>query len=144
MGKKRVNKMQGSGVDSGKRERALSKIAKRKIDAAILHIESTFNNTKLTLADTSGSVIMWSSAGALGFTGNRKATPFAAAKVGEVIGEKAVTVGVKEAKVFIKGVGSGRESALRSFAGKGIQITGIHDVTPVPHNGPRPPKPRRV
>lgn len=136
--------MQGSGVDSGKRERALSKIAKRKIDKAVLHIESTFNNTKLTLADEAGATVMWSSAGALGFTGNRKATPFAAAKVGEVIGEKAATVGVKEVDVFIKGVGSGRESALRSFAGKGIAVLSIHDVTPVPHNGPRPPKPRRV
>ncbi len=136
--------MQGSGVDSGKRDRALSKIAKRKIDKAILHIESTFNNTKLTLTDEGGATIMWGSAGALGFTGNRKATPFAAAKVGEVIGEKASTVGVKEATVYIKGVGSGRESALRSFAGKGITVTSIHDVTPVPHNGPRPPKPRRV
>lgn len=136
--------MQGSGVDSGKRERALSKIAKRKIDKAILHIESTFNNTKLTLTDEKGATIMWGSAGALGFTGNRKATPFAAAKVGEVIGEKAVTVGVKEVDVFIKGVGSGRESALRAFAGKGVQVLSIHDVTPVPHNGPRPKKPRRV
>lgn len=136
--------MQGSGVDSGKRERALSKIAKRKIDKATLYIESTFNNTKLTLTDENGATIMWSSAGALGFTGNRKATPFAAAKVGEVIGEKAVTVGVKESDVFIKGVGSGRESALRSFAGKGINVLSIHDITPVPHNGPRPPKPRRV
>ena len=144
MGKKRVNKMQGSGVDSGKRERALSKIAKRKIDRAILHIESTFNNTKLTLTDEKGAVVMWSSAGGLGFTGNRKATPFAAAKVGEVIGEKATTVGVKEVDVYIKGVGAGRESALRAFAGKGIAVLSIHDVTPVPHNGPRPPKPRRV
>ncbi len=136
--------MQGSGVDSGKRDRALSKIAKRKIDHAFLHIESTFNNTKLTLTDVGGQTVMWSSSGALGFTGNRKATPFAAAKVGEVIGEKATVVGVKEADVFIKGVGSGRESALRAFAGKGIQILSIHDVTPVPHNGPRPKKPRRV
>lgn len=144
MGKKRVNRMQGSGVDSGKRDRALSKIAKRKIDRAILHIESTFNNTKLTLTDESGATVMWSSAGALGFTGNRKATPFAAAKVGEVIGEKATTVGVKEVDVYIKGVGSGRESALRAFAGKGIAVLSIHDVTPVPHNGPRPRKPRRV
>jgi small subunit ribosomal protein S11 len=144
MGKKRVNRMQGSGVDSGKRDRALSKIAKRKIDRAVLYIESTFNNTKLTLTDVTGATVMWSSAGSLGFTGNRKATPFAAAKVGEVIGEKASVVGVKEADVYIKGVGAGRESALRAFSGKGIQVLSIHDVTPVPHNGPRPPKPRRV
>ncbi len=144
MGKRRILKKHGSGVDSGKRDRALSKISKRKIDHAVLHIESTYNNTKVTLSDTGGGAIMWSSSGSLGFTGNRKSTPFAAAKVGEIIGEKASTIGVKEADVYIKGVGSGRESALRAFAGKGIQILSIHDVTPVPHNGPRPRKARRV
>ena len=144
MGKRRILKKQGSGVDSGKRDRALSKLSKRQIDRAVLYIESTYNNTKVTLSDTAGGAIMWSSSGSLGFTGNRKSTPFAAAKVGEVIGEKAVTIGVKEADVYIKGVGSGRESALRAFAGKGVQILSIHDITPVPHNGPRPPKPRRV
>ena len=144
MGKRRILKKQGSGVDSGKRDRALSKLSKRQIDRAVLYIESTYNNTKVTLSDTGGGAIMWSSSGSLGFTGNRKSTPFAAAKVGEVIGEKAVTIGVKEADVYIKGVGSGRESALRAFAGKGVQILSIHDITPVPHNGPRPPKARRV
>ena len=144
MGKRRILKKQGSGVDSGKRERALSKIAKRKIDRARLYIDSTYNNTILTLTDQDGGTVMWSSSGSLGFAGNRKSTPFAAAKVGEVIGEKASTIGVKEADVFIKGVGAGRESALRAFASKGIQVLSIHDVTPVPHNGPRAPKPRRV
>jgi small subunit ribosomal protein S11 len=144
MGKRRILKKQGSGVDSGKRDRALSKISKRKIDRALLYIDSSYNNTRVTLADQSGGTIMWSSSGSLGFTGNRKSTPFAAAKVGEVIGEKASTIGVREADVYIKGVGSGRESALRAFAGKGIQILSIHDMTPVPHNGPRPPKPRRI
>jgi len=136
--------MSGGGADQGKRARALSKVSKRKIDQAVLHIESTFNNTRVTLAAEDGATIMWSSAGALGFAGTRKGTPFAAAKVGEVIGEKALAIGVKEASVFVKGVGPGRESALRAFAGKGIQVSAIHDVTPVPHNGPRPPKPRRV
>jgi len=144
MGKRRILKKQGSGVDSGKRERALSKIAKRKIDRARLYIDSTYNNTILTLTDQDGGTVMWSSSGSLGFAGNRKSTPFAAAKVGEVIGEKASTIGVKEADVFIKGVGAGRESALRAFASKGVQVLSIHDVTPVPHNGPRAPKPRRV
>jgi small subunit ribosomal protein S11 len=144
MGKRRILRKSGSGIDSGKRERALSKVGKRTLDRAILHIESTYNNTKLTLTDKEGGVVMWSSSGSLGFSGNRKSTPFAAAKIGEVIGEKALTIGVKEADVFIKGVGSGRESALRAFAGKGIQVVSIHDVTSVPHNGPRPPKPRRV
>ena len=144
MGKRRVLKKQGSGVDSGKRDRALSKLSKRSLDKAILNIESTYNNTKVTLSDLTGGTIMWTSSGALGFTGNRKSTPFAAAKAGEVIGEEATAIGVKEADVFIKGVGSGRESALRAFASKGVQIVAIHDVTPVPHNGPRPRKARRV
>ncbi len=144
MGKRRILKKQGSGVDSGKRDRALSKLSKRKLDHALLFIESTYNNTRVSLADREGGTVMWSSSGSLGFTGNRKSTPFAAAKVGEVIGEKAAAIGVKEADVFVNGVGSGRESALRAFAGKGIQILSIHDVTPVPHNGPRPPKPRRI
>src|SRR3989344_2988597 len=143
MGKRRILKKHGSGIDSGKRDRALSKVGRRKIEHAILNIESSYNNTRITLADPEGNTIMWSSAGSLGFSGNRKSTPFAAAKVGEVIGEKAGTIGVKEADVYIKGVGAGRESALRAFAGKGIQILSIHDVTPVPHNGPRPRRPRR-
>src|SRR3989338_6993727 len=100
MGKRRILKKQGSGVDSGKRERALSKIAKRKIDRARLYIDSTYNNTILTLTDQDGGTVMWSSSGSLGFAGNRKSTPFAAAKVGEVIGEKASTIGVKEADVL--------------------------------------------
>ncbi len=144
MGKRRILRKQGSGVDSGKRDRALSKVAKKHLEHATLYIESTFNNTRVSLADTKGGVVMWSSSGSLGFTGNRKSTPFAAAKIGEVIGEKAATIGVKEVEVFIKGVGAGRESALRAFAGKGIQVNAIHDVTPVPHNGPQPKKPRRV
>lgn len=144
MGKRRILKKQGSGIDSGKRDRALSKMSKRMLTHALLFIESTFNNTRVSLADQSGGTLMWASAGSLGFSGNRKSTPFAAAKVGEVIGEKAAVIGVKEVDVFIKGVGSGRESALRAFTSKGAQVLSIHDVTPIPHNGPRPPKPRRV
>lgn len=144
MGKRRISKMSGGGADRGKRERALSRISKKKIDKAVLHIESTFNNTRVTLTDQQGGAVMWASSGSMGFAGTRKGTPFAAAKVGEVIGEKAMATGVKEVEVFVKGVGAGRESALRSFAGKGIQLSAIHDITPVPHNGPRPRKPRRV
>ncbi len=136
--------MSGGGGDRGKRDRALSKIPKKKLEQALLYIESTFNNTRMTLTDQSGGTLMWSSSGSMGFAGTRKGTPFAAAKVGEVVGEKAMTVGVKEVEVFVKGVGPGRESALRSFAGKGLAIRAIHDITPVPHNGPRAPKPRRV
>ncbi len=89
-------------------------------------------------------MVVSSSAGALGFSGARKSTPYAAAKVGELLGEKGAMIGLKEAAVVIRGVGAGRESALRAFAGKGIQIRTIKDATPIPHNGPRPPKPRRV
>lgn len=144
MGKRRISKMSGGGGDRGRRDRALSKTPKKKIDKAVLRIESTFNNTRVAITDQKGGVLMWSSSGAMGFSGTRKGTPFAAAKVGELIGDKALAAGVKETEVFIKGVGPGRESALRSFAGKGIQINAIHDVTPLPHNGPKAKKPRRV
>ncbi len=144
MGKKRIIKKSGRGLDQGRKERALAKTAKKRVERGILHIEATFNNTKAVLTDEKGNAIMSSSAGALGFTGARKSTPYAAAKVGELLGEKGAIVGLKEASVIIRGVGAGRESALRAFAGKGIQIRAIKDATPIPHNGPRPPKPRRV
>lgn len=144
MGKKRIIKKSGKGLDQGRKERALAKASKRRLERGILHVEATFNNTKAVLTDEKGNAVMSSSAGALGFSGARKSTPYAAAKVGELLGEKAMVIGVKEASVIIRGVGAGRESALRAFAGKGIQIKSIKDATPVPHNGPRPPKPRRV
>lgn len=144
MGKKRIIKKSGRGLDQGRKERALAKTAKKRVERGVLHIEATFNNTKAVLTDEKGNAVMASSAGALGFTGARKSTPYAAAKVGELLGEKGALVGLKEASVIIRGVGAGRESALRAFAGKGIQIRSIKDATPVPHNGPRPPKPRRV
>ncbi len=144
MGKKRIIKKSGRGMDAGRKERAMSKVTKRHLEKGILHIEATFNNTKATLADEKGNAVISSSAGALGFSGARKSTPYAAAKVGEFLGEKSATIGLKEVTVIIRGVGAGRESALRAFSGKGIAIKSIKDVTPVPHNGPRPPKPRRV
>ena len=144
MGKKRIIKKSGRGLDIGRKERALSKVSKKRLDRGVLHVEATFNNTKAVLTDEKGNAFMSSSAGALGFTGARKSTPYAAAKVGELLGEKAALIGLKEASIIIRGVGAGRESALRAFAGKGIQIKSIRDATPVPHNGPRPPKPRRV
>lgn len=144
MGKKRIVKKAGGEADSGLKSRSLSRLPKRKIDTARLCIEASYNNTKLMLTDKKGGAVTWSSSGALGFKGAKKGTPFAAAKVGELIGEKAQLLGVKEADVIIKGVGSGRESALRAFSGKGIEVTSIKDRTPVPHNGPRPKKPRRV
>lgn len=122
----------------------MSKVNKHHIEKGVLHVEATFNNTKAVLTDEKGNAVISSSAGALGFSGARKSTPYAAAKVGEFIGEKSLMIGLKEASVIIRGVGAGRESVLRAFSGKGVQIRSIRDVTPVPHNGPRPPKPRRV
>ncbi|OGG57401.1 30S ribosomal protein S11 [Candidatus Kaiserbacteria bacterium RIFCSPHIGHO2_01_FULL_55_17] len=122
----------------------MARVAKKNIVAGTLHIHATYNNTKVLLADKEGNAVTWSSSGALGFSGAKKGTPFAAAKVGELVGDKANIIGLKEVDVVIRGVGAGRESALRGFASKGIEVTRIADETPVPHNGPRPPKPRRV
>jgi small subunit ribosomal protein S11 len=143
MGKKRIIK-KGGGSDVAGTSRALNRIPKKKLAQGKLNILATFNNTLLTLADPKGNSVIAASSGAIGFKGSRKSTPFAAAKVGEIIGEKAQQMGMKEAEVIIKGVGAGRESALRAFAGMGITITKITDMTPVPHNGPRPRKARRA
>src|SRR5665213_2685791 len=118
MGKKRIIKKSGRGLDQGRKERALSKVSKRRLERGVLHVEATFNNTKAVLTDEKGNAVISSSAGALGFAGARKSTPFAAAKVGELIGEKAATIGLKEASVIIRGIGAGRESVLRAFSGK--------------------------
>ena len=144
MGKKRIVKKKGSTMSKGLKARALAKTSKKKLAEGVLNVQSTYNNTKVNLSDLDGNVVAWSSAGALGFSGAKKSTPFAAAKVGEVVGEKAKMMGVKEISAVIRGVGQGRESALRAFVGVGINLTSIKDETPVPHNGPRPPKARRV
>lgn len=143
MGKKRIIKKGGSNDQSGT-SRALARMPKKKVLAGTLNVLATFNNTILTLCDNKGNTLISASSGTLGFKGSRKSTPFAAAKVGEVIGEKANQMGMKDANVVIRGIGAGRESALRGFSSKGIAVVKITDVTPVPHNGPRPPKERRV
>jgi len=143
MGKKRTVKKSG-GSDIAGSSRALNRIPKKKVPSGTLNILATFNNTLVTLCDTKGNAVMSASSGALGFKGSRKSTPFAAAKVGEIIGEKAQQMGMKDAEVVIRGVGAGRESALRAFTGKGIAVSRIVDMTPVPFNGVRAPKPRRV
>ena len=120
------------------------KVPKKKIVSGILNVEATFNNTKVVLADKEGNTLFWTSAGSLGFKGAKKGTPFAASKAGAVIGEKAKAIGIKEVEVRVKGVGSGREPTIRAFMAFDIDITSIHDMTPVPHNGPKPKKPRRV
>jgi len=144
MGKKRIIKKEGQTVDQGLVSRALSRTGKKKHVAGTLFVQATYNNTKVLLSDKKGNALAWSSSGALGFKGAKKGTPFAAAKVGELLGEKAAMVGIKEVDVVVRGVGSGRESSIRGFNSKGIDITAIRDVTPVPHNGPKPPKPRRI
>ena len=121
-----------------------AKTPKKKITSGIVFVDATFNNTKVLFGDKLGNTLFWSSAGSLGFRGAKKGTPFAASKVGDIIGGKALALGVKEAGVVVKGVGSGREPAIRAFMAHGIEITSIKDATPVPHNGPKPKKPRRV
>lgn len=120
------------------------KVPKKKVVAGTLHVEATFNNTKVVLSDKDGNTIFWTSAGSLGFKGAKKGTPFAASKAGQVIGEKAKALGIKEVDVKVTGVGSGREPTIRAFMAYDIEISGVRDITPVPHNGPKPKKPRRV
>ena len=144
MGKKRIASGGGNNKNNALRSRALSRGGKRKLTSGLLHVESTYNNTRVSLSDREGNMFFTSSSGALGFKGAKKGTPFAAAKVGELIGEQALGAGVKEVTVVVKGVGAGRESAVRSFITKGIEITAIRDRTPVPHNGVTRRKPRRV
>ena len=117
---------------------------KKNITNGIAHVNSTFNNTMITISDIQGNTISWSSAGNLGFKGSRKSTPFAAQMAAEDAGKKAVEHGVKSVDVEVRGPGSGRESALRALQSVGFTVTSIRDVTPIPHNGCRPRKRRRV
>src|SRR3989344_4335382 len=141
MGKKRVTKKEGEETAPKEAKQVSSK---KKVTTGLLYVIASYNNTRVLLTDKSGNALASSSSGALGFKGAKKGTPFAAAKVGEVVGEKAKIMGVKDVDVIIKGVGSGRESSVRSFINKGIELNSIKDATPVPHNGPRPPRARRV
>ena len=120
------------------------KKAKRSVPEGIAHIHSTFNNTIVTITDPTGNVIAWASAGNVGFKGSRKGTPFAAQLAAEAAARRAIDAGMRSVQVFVKGPGAGRESALRSLQAAGFNISLIKDVTPIPHNGCRPPKRRRV
>ncbi len=120
------------------------KKVKKNVQTGIAHIQSTFNNTMITVTDVSGNVLCWATAGAQGFKGSRKSTPFAAQVAAEECSKKAMEHGVRQLSVYVKGPGSGRESAVRALQAAGIKITLIRDVTPIPHNGCRPPKRRRV
>ena len=117
---------------------------RRNVQNGVVHIQSTFNNTIVTITDVSGNVIAWASAGSVGFKGSRKSTPFAAQLAAEQAAKKAMEQGVKAIEVYVKGPGAGREAALRSLQAAGFTITSIRDVTPIPHNGCRPRKRRRV
>jgi small subunit ribosomal protein S11 len=118
--------------------------AKRNVPRAIVHVQASFNNTIITIADPSGETLCWDSAGTIGFKGSRKSTPFAAQKAAEKCAEKAMKMGVREVEVRVNGPGAGRESAIRSLASSGLKVRAIEDVTPIPHNGCRPRKRRRV
>ncbi len=120
------------------------KKVKKNVQSGIAHIQSTFNNTIVTITDVSGNVVAWSSAGVRGFKGSRKSTPFAAQMAAESCARKAQEHGMKKVDVFVKGPGSGRETAIRSLQAAGLEVGAIQDVTPVPHNGCRPSKRRRV
>ena len=142
MGKKRIVKKGGEGEASG--AGGSPRASKRKMEKGLVYVEATYNNTKMCLADEGGNIVVWSSAGSLGFSGAKKGTPFAAAKVVSALAEKIQKSGPFNVHVFLSGVGGGRDSALRSFANRGFTILSIKDVTPIPHNGPRPKKVRRV
>lgn len=150
MGKKRIIQKTEEELlkEREKIEQALKKEVKiepsKKIKEGKVYISATYNNTICTLTDSQNRVLAWCSAGNIGFKGTKKATPFAASKVAEGLVQKAKKLGVEKVEVLVKGIGSGRESAVRSLATRGLDILSITDVTPIPHNGCRPPKVRRV
>ena len=121
-----------------------AKKIKKNIQSGIAHVQSTFNNTIVTITDVAGNVVSWSSSGVRQFKGSRKSTPFAAQTAAEIAARKAMEFGLKQIEVFVRGPGAGREAAIRSLQAVGLEITAIRDVTPIPHDGCRPPKRRRV
>lgn len=151
MGKKKVVKnenKENSLAENAKVEsavvKAVVKSSAKKVDTGNAYIKATYNNTLISVTDEKGNLLAWSSAGALGFSGPKKATPFAASKVVAALAEKLKKTGPVNLNVMVNGVGGGRDSAVRSFANQGFNILSIRDVTPIPHNGPRPTKTRRV
>ena len=146
MGKKRV--ITKSGEDTKTKQKASSGKAKgsskKHLEVGRAYIRVSYNNTTVSITDLKGDLVAWSSAGSLGFRGPKKATAFAASKVVATLMEKVKKVGLKTVEIYVKGIGGGRETAIRSLANQGLDITLIKDITPMPHNGPRPPKVRRV
>jgi small subunit ribosomal protein S11 len=125
-------------------KKGAKKKEKRMVQSGIAHVQATFNNTQITITDMGGNAVVWATAGSQGFKGSRKSTPFAAQKAAEIVAKKAIEQGMKQVDVYVNGPGSGRESAVRSLQAAGLKINMIKDVTPIPHNGCRPPKRRRV
>lgn len=127
-----------------KKKQKQKKKIRRTVTRGIAHIKSTFNNTVITITDVDGDTLCWASSGTIGYKGSRKSTPFAAQKAAELVAEKAKKIGLREVEVRVKGPGSGRESAIRTLQGAGLNVKAIQDVTPLPHNGCRPRKRRRI
>ena len=154
MGKKRIikeeEKISKKGSGSEVKEEKANAIKKTSSYARTVtvngraYVHASYNNTIITITDSSGNVISWASAGAIGFKGAKKSTPFAASRVAEILMEKIAKTGIKNLEVFVRGIGSGRDSAIRSLASRGLNIVSIEDITPLPHNGCRPKKPRRI
>lgn len=150
MGKKKITKQNETELmeETSKLESAAKKAtvapAQRHTKSANIYIQATYNNTIMTATDNSGNALAWSSSGALGFKGAKKATPFAASKVAETVVEKIRKSGLQDVSVYVKGIGSGRESAVRSLLSAGLNVSSVTDTTPIPHNGCRPPKVRRI
>lgn len=150
MGKKKV--IQKTSEEVAKEAESIERISaekssqksKYKHEDGRVYVQASYNNTIITITDASGNAVAWMSAGSLGFSGPKKSTPFAGSKVAEALSEKMQRMGMQRIDVFLRGVGSGRDAAVRSFAAKGFTIKSIRDITPVPHNGPKPPKVRRV
>ncbi|MBI5401228.1 30S ribosomal protein S11 [Candidatus Wolfebacteria bacterium] len=151
MGKKKVIKKteeeiikEGEAIKKETAKVATKGGGSKKIDAGKIFINATYNNTVITVTDKKGNVLFWVSAGSLGFSGPKKATPFAASKAVAALVDKMKKIGLNDLEIIVKGVGAGRDSAIRSFINQGFNVISVKDVTPIPHNGPRPPKVRRV
>ena len=138
MGRQRQQRQRTRGASRARRR------VRRNVTTGVVHIKSSFNNTIVSVSDQEGNVIAWESAGSLGFKGSRKSTPYAAQVAAENAARKAIDTGMKTVEVFVRGPGAGREAAIRALEATGLEVTAITDVTPIPHNGCRPPKRRRV
>ena len=151
MGKKRIIQKtekelleERAKIEAAVKKEATVEIPSNKLKEGKIYISSSYNNTIITLTDLQGNALFWASAGAIGFKGAKKSTPFAASKVAEAVYQAMAKLGIQKIAVFVKGIGSGRESAIRSLAARGMEMVSITDVTPIPHNGCRPKKVRRV